>query len=239
MQSGSYVSLGVYRVNALALDPNHLGIMLCVPILLLIPFSLRAGLRSRRGLVLAGLLGFFLVVDVLTLSRSGFLGLACGLAILAWPLRRQLLVPRLVVPVAAGARGDRPRAGLVAVRAPGRALARDGQRQLGQGALPVLRPRAARAGRASGVRPRPEHVLGLLRVPDGQDQLGPALVLHRVARRDGPGRRRRVRGVPGLGRAAAGGDPARLARARSASATSRPATGTTSPSGSAQGWRPR
>ncbi len=100
VQSGSYVSLGVYRVNALALDPNHLGIMLCVPILLLIPFSLRAGLRSRRGLVLAGLLGFFLVVDVLTLSRSGFLGLACGLAILAWPLRRQLLVPRLVVPVA-------------------------------------------------------------------------------------------------------------------------------------------
>ena len=28
-QQGSYVSLGVYRVNALALDPNHLGIMLC------------------------------------------------------------------------------------------------------------------------------------------------------------------------------------------------------------------
>ena len=28
VQQGSYVSLGVYRVNALALDPNHLGIML-------------------------------------------------------------------------------------------------------------------------------------------------------------------------------------------------------------------
>ncbi|HSS59225.1 MAG TPA: hypothetical protein VLK59_14530, partial [Solirubrobacteraceae bacterium] len=52
VQSGSYVSLGVYRVNALALDPNHLGIMLCVPILLLIPFALRAGLRSRRGIAL-------------------------------------------------------------------------------------------------------------------------------------------------------------------------------------------
>ncbi len=211
VQSGSYVSLGVYRVNALALDPNHLGIMLCVPILLLIPFSLRAGLRSRRGLVLAGLLGFFLVVDVLTLSRSGFLGLACGLAILAWPLRRQLLVPRLVVPVAAALGAI----GLVLASSPYvrqvGALACDGQRQLGQGALPVLRPRPARAGRASGVRPRPEHVLGLLRVPDGQDQLGPALLLHRVARRDGPGRGSRVRGVPGLGRAAAGGDPACLA----------------------------
>jgi O-antigen ligase len=102
VQSGSYVSLGVYRVNALALDPNHLGIMLCVPILLLIPFALRAGLRSRRGVALAALLGGFLVVDVLTLSRSGFLGLACGLAVLAWPLRRQLLVPRLVVPALAG-----------------------------------------------------------------------------------------------------------------------------------------
>ena len=99
------------------------------------------------------------------------------------------------------ARGDRPRAGLLAVCAPGRALARDGQRQLGQGALPVLRPRAARAGRASGVRPRPEHVLGLLRVPDGQDQLGPALLLHRVARRDGPGRAPSCsrRSLPGSG----------------------------------------
>ena len=102
VQSGSYISLGVYRVNALALDPNHLGIMLCVPILLLIPFALRAGLGSRRGVVLAALLGGFVVVDLLTLSRSGFLGLACGLAVLAWPLRRQLLVPRLVVPAVAG-----------------------------------------------------------------------------------------------------------------------------------------
>ena len=188
VQSGSYVSLGVYRVNALALDPNHLGIMLCVPILLLLPFALRAGLRSRRGLVLAGLLGFFL-------RRGGAHALALGLP-------RPRLRPgdaRLAVapataraaagrPGGRGARGDRPRAGLVALRAPGRALARDAQRQLGQGALPVLRPRAARAGRASGVRPRPEHVLGLLRVPDGQDQLGPALLLHRAARRDGPGR---------------------------------------------------
>ncbi|HET6175087.1 MAG TPA: O-antigen ligase family protein [Gaiellales bacterium] len=102
VQSGSYVSLGVYRVNALALDPNHLGIMLCVPILLLLPFALREGVRSRRGLVLAGLLAGFVAVDVLTLSRSGFLGLACGLAVIAWPLRRQLLHPRVVVPVLGG-----------------------------------------------------------------------------------------------------------------------------------------
>jgi hypothetical protein len=102
VQSGSYVSLGVYRVNALALDPNHLGIELCVPILLLLPFALRTGVRSRRGLVLTGLLAFFVAVDVLTLSRSGFLGLGCGLAVLAWPLRRQLLQARVVVPVLGG-----------------------------------------------------------------------------------------------------------------------------------------
>jgi hypothetical protein len=102
VQQGSYVSLGVYRVNALALDPNHLGIMLCVPILLLVPFALRAGVRTRRGMTLAALLAFFAGVEVLTLSRSGFLGLACGLLVLAWPLRRQLLAPRVVAPVVAG-----------------------------------------------------------------------------------------------------------------------------------------
>jgi O-antigen ligase len=39
---------------------------------------------------------------VLTLSRSGFLGLGCGLAVLAWPLRRQLLQARVVAPVLGG-----------------------------------------------------------------------------------------------------------------------------------------
>ena len=98
---GSYVSQGVYRVNALALDPNHLGIMLCVPILLLLPFALRLGVRSRGGILLAGLLAFFSALEVLTLSRSGFLGLGCGLAVLVWPLRRQLMQVRILVPVAA------------------------------------------------------------------------------------------------------------------------------------------
>jgi hypothetical protein len=97
---GSYVTHGVYRVNALALDPNHLGIMLCVPILLLLPFALRIGVRSRRGVLLAGLLGFFALLEALTLSRSGLLGLACRLAALAWPLRRQFLQARVLAPVA-------------------------------------------------------------------------------------------------------------------------------------------
>jgi hypothetical protein len=102
VEQGSYISLGVYRVNALALDPNHLGIMLCVPILLLLPFALRAGVRTRSGALLAALVAAFAIVEVLTLSRSGLLGLACGLLVLAWPLRRQLLLPRVVLPMVAG-----------------------------------------------------------------------------------------------------------------------------------------
>jgi hypothetical protein len=99
VQGGSFVSLGVFRVNALALDPNHLGIMLCVPILVLLPFALRFGIRSRRGLVLSAVIAFCTLVEVLTLSRSGFLAVAVGLLVLAVPLRRTLLSPRLVVPV--------------------------------------------------------------------------------------------------------------------------------------------
>jgi hypothetical protein len=99
VQGGSFVSLGVFRVNALALDPNHLGIMLCVPILVLLPFSLREGVRSRRGLALAAVIAFCAGVEVLTLSRSGALGVAVGLLVLAIPLRRKLFSPKLVVPL--------------------------------------------------------------------------------------------------------------------------------------------
>ena len=87
VESGSYVSLGVYRVNALALDPNHLGIMLCVPILLLLPFALRAGVRSRSGLMLAALLAFFACVEVLD-------------ALALRPARPRLRPPRAGVAVA-------------------------------------------------------------------------------------------------------------------------------------------
>jgi O-antigen ligase len=102
VQGGSFVSLGVFRVNALALDPNHLGIMLAVPILVLLPFALRFGIRDRRGFALAVVIAFCSLVEVLTLSRSGFLAVAVGLLVLAVLLRRQLLSPWLVIPVVAG-----------------------------------------------------------------------------------------------------------------------------------------
>jgi O-Antigen ligase len=77
----------VYRINALTGDPNHLGVMLCVPLMLLLPYYLgdRRG-RRRVGIVLL----FMFAVQVLTLSRSGGLGDLAGLLVLLPQLRRFL-----------------------------------------------------------------------------------------------------------------------------------------------------
>lgn len=103
----------VYRTNALTLDPNHLGIMLVVPLLALLPVYLRLERGHRARTPLAALLAFLLLVELATLSRSGLLGLAVGLAVLAVPYRRLLVKPRLLLPLAG-------LAGLVAVVVAGR-----------------------------------------------------------------------------------------------------------------------
>ena len=109
VQQGSYVSLGVYRVNALALDPNHLGIMLCVPILLLLPFALRAGrAQPPRRSLLAGAARRSSRSSRCSRSRArASSGWPAACAVLAWPLRRQLLQARVVAPVVGGARRRR------------------------------------------------------------------------------------------------------------------------------------
>lgn len=91
----------VYRTNALTLDPNHLGIMLLVPLLVLLPLYLRLERGHRLRAPLAVLLGFLALVELATLSRSGLLGLAVGLLVLAFPYRRLLLKPRLLLPLGA------------------------------------------------------------------------------------------------------------------------------------------
>jgi hypothetical protein len=76
----------VYRINSLTGDPNHLGVMLCFPLLALLPLYL-ANRRGRRRLGL--LLAFMFLVQVLTLSRSAALGDVVGLAALlpfVWPM---------------------------------------------------------------------------------------------------------------------------------------------------------
>ena len=96
---GAINGASVYRPNAMTGDPNHLGIMLIVPLLVLTPLYLRLerGHRVKKWLMLT--IGFLLVVEVATLSRSGVLGLAVGALILVVPYRRYLRTPQLLVPI--------------------------------------------------------------------------------------------------------------------------------------------
>jgi O-antigen ligase len=97
---GAVEGAKVYRPNALTGDPNHLGIMLLVPLLVLAPIYLRLERGHRLRVPLALLLGFFLLIELSTLSRSGLLGLAAGLVVLAFPYRQLLLSRALLVPLA-------------------------------------------------------------------------------------------------------------------------------------------
>src|SRR5437588_101835 len=89
----------VYRPNALTGDPNHLAVMLCVPLLTLLPLYLRLERGHRLRVPLAVALAFFFLVQLSTLSRSGLLGLGVGLLILAVPYRRRLMSRALLVPL--------------------------------------------------------------------------------------------------------------------------------------------
>jgi O-antigen ligase len=91
----------VFRPNALTGDPNHLGIELVIPLLVLTPLYLRLERGHRLRTPLAALLAFLLVVELATLSRSGLLGLACGALVLALPYRRHLRRPAFLVPIGA------------------------------------------------------------------------------------------------------------------------------------------
>jgi O-antigen ligase len=91
----------VFRPNALTGDPNHLGIELLIPLLVLTPLYLRLERGHRLRAPLAVLLGFLLVVLLATLSRSALLGLGCGALVLALPYRRHLRRPAFLVPLAA------------------------------------------------------------------------------------------------------------------------------------------
>ena len=98
---GAVGGQSVYRPNALTGDPNHLGIMLIVPLLVLLPVYLRLERGHRLRTQLPVVLGFLLIVELATLSRSGLLGLGLGILVLALPYRRKLLSRELLVPLAA------------------------------------------------------------------------------------------------------------------------------------------
>jgi O-Antigen ligase len=96
---GAINGASVFRPNALTGDPNHLGIMLIVPLLVLTPIYLRLERGHRMRKWLASTVGFLLIVEAATLSRSGLLGLGVGALILAVPYRRYLRTPQLIVPI--------------------------------------------------------------------------------------------------------------------------------------------
>jgi O-antigen ligase len=97
---GAVEGRSVYRPNALTGDPNHLGIELIIPLLVLLPLYLRLerGHRLRTPLML--LLMFLFVMELATLSRSGLVGLACGTIVLALPYRRKLRTWQFLLPLA-------------------------------------------------------------------------------------------------------------------------------------------
>jgi O-antigen ligase len=98
---GSVNGASVYRPNALTGDPNHLGIMLDVPLLALTPLYLRLGRGHRLRWPLGLTLAFMLLVELATLSRSGALGLIVGVLVLALPYHRLAWSRALLVPLAA------------------------------------------------------------------------------------------------------------------------------------------
>ena len=93
---GAVNGTNVYRANALTGDPNHLGIMLLMPILIVTPLYLRLEKGHRYRNWLAVLIAFLLVTELATLSRSGILGLTVGAIVLLIPYRH-LMFSRLAI----------------------------------------------------------------------------------------------------------------------------------------------
>ena len=93
---GAVNGASVYRPNALTGDPNHLGIELLLPLLILSPLYLRLERGHRLKTPLAVLIAFLLLVELATLSRSGMLGLVVGAIVLLIPYRH-LLFSRLAL----------------------------------------------------------------------------------------------------------------------------------------------
>ncbi|MGH3049071.1 MAG: O-antigen ligase family protein, partial [Gaiellaceae bacterium] len=96
---GAVNGQSIYRPNALTGDPNHLGVMLDVPLLALTPVYLRLPRGHRLRWPLGGVLAFLLLVLLATLSRSGLLGLGVGVLILALPYRRFVWSRALLYPL--------------------------------------------------------------------------------------------------------------------------------------------
>ncbi len=192
---GAIEGQNVFRVNALTGDPNHLGIELSVPILILLPIYLRMERGNPWRLRILSLVSFLAIVQLATLSRSGILGLLAGLIVLAMPYHRLLFTPRFLVPLGVLAVGDprlhRATVGVLAPDPP------QSVRDRGQGDLDAprgLRLHSRRARDEPVLRARAQQLLRVLRVHHRSHELRPSFVLRGVVRRDRDRRRGAVRG---------------------------------------------
>jgi hypothetical protein len=98
---GAIEGANIYRPNAITGDPNHLGVMLVIPLIALLPVYLRLERGHRWKVPLAIALAFLLLVELTTLSRSGLLGLIVGLIVLALPYHRFFVTRAFLVPLGA------------------------------------------------------------------------------------------------------------------------------------------
>jgi O-antigen ligase len=98
---GAINGQNIYRVNALTGDPNHLGVMLVVPLLTLTPVYLRLPRGHRLKWRLGALLAFLLLIELATFSRSGGLGVIVGALVLVLPYRRFARSRALLYPLGA------------------------------------------------------------------------------------------------------------------------------------------
>ena len=183
----------VFRPNALTGDPDHLGIMLIVPLLVLSPRFLRLfrGRGARAAAAAMALIGFLLSWSGdHAVAYSGLLGLGVGVLAAAVPYRRFLYSgrssSRLLLYFTARESRPVPAALLlsrVRDRASRRAATRRTRTSRSYSFIPnvLLQP--------SGARGSLNTILGLLRVRHRQVRLGPHLLLPRhPARRDRGGR---------------------------------------------------
>ena len=97
---GAIEGANVYRPNALTGDPNHLGIELVIPLLVLLPIYLRLERGHRLRTPLMVTLMFLFVMELATLSRSGLVGLLAGMIVLAVPYGPKLLSRQFLEPLA-------------------------------------------------------------------------------------------------------------------------------------------
>ena len=183
---GAIEGASVFRPNALTGDPNHLGIELVIPLARADAALLAARARAPAEAAARAR------ARVPAPRRAGD-----AVALRAARARRRAARARGALPAPAARRpssccrsarspaslGDRPRGALAVLRA-GAALAR---RHLGERHVDALRRLRLHPGRAlvePALRARPEQLLRLLRVRHRPDELRPALVLRRDARRD-------------------------------------------------------